>query len=161
MRWTVVATCLIAVAAAPANSQEPRTLKLSPAAIAPAVEMVLQCLTISSAPNLRITFRNTGDKDLNFVLGMTLGNGRSYHASALSLDVRQRGSDMVAVFAPADSQPRIAGRVDPWILALPADSEFSLTKPLGDFGMNLEKLGMDRAPMDLRLRLEPLPPYQP
>ena len=127
----------------------------------PPAEMVLQCLSAASAPDLRMALRNTGQKDVNLVLGMTLGNGRSYHASALFLDVKRRGSDMIEVFAPADAQPRIAGRVDPWILPLPVGSEFSLTKPLGEFGMKLEKLTLQRAPMDLRLRLEPLPQFQP
>ena len=127
----------------------------------PPIEMVLQCLSAVSAPDLRIALRNTGPKDVNLVLGMTLANGRSYHASALFLDVKRRGSDMIEVFAPTDATFSVAGRLDPWILPLPVQSEFSLTRSLGSFGMNLERLTMDRAPMNLRLRLEPLPQYQP
>lgn len=140
---------LVTTGTTPANAQ------------APVVEMTLQCLAGATGRDLRITLRNTGPKDVNLLLGITLGNGSSYHLSALFLDVRQRGSDKIEVFAPSGSQPAIAGRVDPWILPLPARSEFSLTRPPGNFGMNLEKLTMERAPMDLRLRLEPLPFYRP
>lgn len=128
---------------------------------APPVEVTLQCRAAATGRDLRITLRNTGQKDVNLLIGITLGNGRSYHLSALFLDVKRRGSDSIEVFAPAGSQPSIAGRVDPWILPLPSGSEFSLTKPLDNFGMNLEKLTLERAPMDLRLRLEPLPFYRP
>jgi len=157
MRWSVlgVAACRIAVGVAPATALASTDEVPQPA------ELVLQCLTTSGTPDLRITLRNTGKQDINLVLGMTLANGRSYHASALFLDVRQRGSDMIEVFQATDAQPRVAGRMDPWILPLPVASEFSLARSLGDFAMKLDRLTMDRAPMNMRLRLVPRPEHHP
>ena len=75
----------------------------------PKVDLGLHC--IAPARDLRITLRNNGEKDTNVLLGITLGNGRTYHASGLFLEVRRRGSDMIETFQLTDSQPAIAGRV--------------------------------------------------
>lgn len=157
MRWSVSAftACSIAIIAAPA------TALAAPADMPSAAQLTLQCLSASTAPYLRITLRNSGEKDVNLLLGISLGNGHSYHASALYLDVRGRGSDVIDNFQLTDSHPDIAGRVDPWILALPMASEFSMTRSLGDFSRVMAPLVMDRAPMDLRLRLVSLPQYRP
>src|SRR5215471_6473229 len=109
--------------------------------------MTIRCQSGPSIPQLRTAWRNTGQRDINLVLGITLGNGSSYHASALLLDVRRRGGDKIEAFQLTDSHPDIAGRVDPWILPLPVASEFSLARPLNGFDLNLEKLSIDRAPM--------------
>ena len=69
---------------------------------APAVDMTLQCRALTNAPELRITFRNSGTIDINLVLGMTLGNGREYFADALFLEVKHRDSDAVEKYQYSD-----------------------------------------------------------
>ena len=130
----------------------------------PQVEMTLQCQPVVNATNLRISLRNTGTIDVNLVLGITLGNGREYIAQALFLQVKSRDGDAVESFQYSDPGRSfiIAGRVDPWIVPLPAGSEFSITRPVTHFRPSApgqlasragDPLSLDRGPMDLRLRL--------
>jgi hypothetical protein len=99
----------------------------------PQVELGLQCLAAANGPELRVALKNTGTGDANVVFGITLGNGRTYHASALVLEVKRRDGDAIESFQTADSSYSVAGRLDPWIVPLPVGSEFSITRPIGVF----------------------------
>jgi hypothetical protein len=137
----------------------------------PQVEMTLQCRSPAKGAELRITLRNTGAKDINLVLGMTLGNGREYFADALFLEVKRRDSDVVESYQYADPgrSAAIAGRVDPWIVPLPAGSEFSITRPVSQFWSRdpakmaraSGQLSFGNGPLDLRLKLISRPQDRP
>lgn len=119
----------------------------------PHVELGLQCIASANVPELRISLRNTGIGDANVVFGITLGNGRAYHAAALILEVKRRDGDTVERFQIADSTPRVAGRLDPWIVPLPAGSEFSIARPIGLFRSPDDKPLSIGSPLELRVKL--------
>lgn len=119
----------------------------------PQVELGLQCIASANVPELRISLKNTGTGDANVVLGITLGNGRTYHAAALFLEAKRRDGDAVESFQIADSMPRVAGRLDPWIVPLPAGSEFSITRPIGILRSADGKALSISSSMELRVKL--------
>jgi hypothetical protein len=63
----------------------------------------------------------------------------------------------------------IAGRVDPWIVPLPAGSEFSINRPVkqfwsrdpGKMARATGQLSLDGGPLDLRLKLISRPQDRP
>jgi hypothetical protein len=119
----------------------------------PQVELALQCIAVANGPDLRISLRNTGTGDANVVFGIALGNGRTYHAAALFLEAKRRDGDAVESFQIADSTPRVAGRVDPWIVPLPVGSEFFITRPIGLFRSADDKPLTISNSMELRVKL--------
>jgi hypothetical protein len=136
-------------------------LPLAAGSQVPGVSLTLQCLR-GDAPELRVTLKNIGAKDVNLVLGTTLGNGRSYHTDALVVRIRPRGSEASQEFGFADSVYAIAGRRDPWILPLPVRAEFSLTRPLNVLMSRSGKpFSMDRGPVDMRIELISRPEDRP
>jgi hypothetical protein len=137
----------------------------------PQVELTLQCQTSAKATDLRMALRNTGTIDANLVLGITLGNGREYIAETLILEVKRRDGDDVESYqySDPDRSYAIAGRVDPWIVPLPAGSEFSITRPLNQFHPRVPgastrvagQLSLEGGAMDLRLKLISRPQDRP
>ena len=115
-----------------------------------AVQLVLRC-HVSSDVDLYIVLHNLGPTDSAVVLGSSIGNGQQYVADALVLDAKVSGSDTVATYEI--SIPHIFGRVDPWIVTLPAGSEFSLRRPLKAFASRGERLTIEPRGRDIRLRL--------
>ena len=127
----------------------------------PGVSLTLQCLR-GDAPELRVALKNIGAKDVNLVLGTTLGNGRSYHTDAMVVRVRRRDTEASQEFGFADAVYVIAGRRDPWILPLPARAEFILTRPLNTLTSRTGKpFEMDRGPVDMRIELIARPEDRP
>ena len=98
-----------------------------------AVQVELGCQQRSGETNLRITLRNRDSVDTAVVLGSILANGAKYLADNLALDVRT-GSDLTRYRYGDPSVPVVAGRLDPWVVYLPAASEFTLVRPLNHFG---------------------------
>jgi hypothetical protein len=137
----------------------------------PQVELALQCRASANGTDLRMALRNTGTIDANLVLGITLANGRHYSAGALFLEVKRRDGDAIESYQYSDPDwpAAIAGRVDPWIVPLPAGSEFSITRPINRFWPSTPgqtsrvagQLSLDRGPMDLRLKLASRPQDRP
>src|SRR5688572_19115290 len=119
----------------------------------PQVELALQCIAAAKEPDLRITLRNTGTGDANVVFGTTLGNGRTYHAEALLLEVKRGDGNPIEDFQIADSTPSTAGRLDPWIVPLPQASEFSITRPISLFRARDGKLLSINSSTELRVKL--------
>jgi len=119
----------------------------------PQVKLGLQCIASAKEPDLLVTLRNTGTGDANVVFGITLGNGRTYHAGALFLEAKRRDGNTVESFQIDDSMPRIAGRLDPWIVPLPVGSEFSISRPIGLFRSPDNKPLSISSSMELRVKL--------
>jgi hypothetical protein len=68
-----------------------------------------------------LTIRNVGSQDTAVIFGVVLGNGIKYLVSELTL--RANGSDGSSnqyVYWPADYPNLIGGRLDDWIVPLPA-----------------------------------------
>ncbi len=127
----------------------------------PDVELGLQCIAAAKGADLRVMLRNTGTGDANVVVGITLGNGRTYHAAALFLEVKRGEGNTVESFQIADSMPRVAGRLDPWIVPLPVGSEFSITRPIGLFRSPDDKPLSISSSVDLRVKLISRPEDRP
>jgi hypothetical protein len=71
-----------------------------------------------------VTLENVGDFDLNVKLGFSLANGKSHHPDALSLIALAKGDKArMLVYAPL---PGVAGRVDPYVVPMPAGSSYTL-----------------------------------
>jgi hypothetical protein len=72
-----------------------------------------------------IVIENVSSRDLNLRLGYSLNNGRSHHPDSLELIARARGE------APRrliyfNGMGGIGGRVDPFVVPLPAGSSYTL-----------------------------------
>jgi hypothetical protein len=75
-------------------------------------------------PQCEVTLENVGDTDLNVKLGFSLANGKSHHPAALRLLVRGKGNKTRTLNYAA--LPGVVGRVDPFIVPLPAGSRYTL-----------------------------------
>jgi hypothetical protein len=118
------------------------------------IAVEVQCHTSADTVGLRVTLRNVGLTDTAVVLGNSIGNGNRYLADSLALDVKLGESAAVEKFEYFDpSVPGVAGRVDPWIVPLPAVSEFSLTRPLSHFSSHGKPLMPGGNPIDVRVSL--------
>jgi len=116
------------------------------------VELKLQCRASVSAVELRVTLRNIGGTDTAIVLGTSVGNGQTYVADSLELDVKRDNGGVIEIFRPTVAH--IFGRIDPWIVTLPAASEFTFARPLGSYFSSAgEPLTIGRNGIDVRLRL--------
>jgi len=121
---------------------------------APQIALELKCHASPDAVGLRVTLRNVGLTDTAVVLGLSIGNGNRYLANSLALDVKLDENAVVEKFEYSDpSVPGVAGRVDPWIVPLPAASEYSLTRPLSHFWSNGKRLAGSGKPIDIRVNL--------
>jgi hypothetical protein len=93
--------------------------------------------------------RNTGSTNTQIVLGTNVGNAYRYDATAFVLDVKRDGN--VEQFPAADGP--IAGQAGPWVVQLPAMSEFSFLQPISGFyaPSTGEPLKIGRSAIDVRL----------
>jgi hypothetical protein len=116
------------------------------------VELALQCQASSvGATQLRITLRNTGSTYAQMVLGTNVGNGYRYDATAFVLDVKRHGNGTVEHFRGMSGP--IAGQAGPWVVELPAMSEFSFVQPISEFvaPSSGEPLRIGGSAVDVRL----------
>lgn len=94
------------------------------------VDLTLACGEQPS--ELVVTIRNTGQSDTAVYLGTALANGRWYEPASLTIELTRTGrsepEDLVYL-----GMRGIAGRIDPWIVTLPARAAFMLTLRSGDF----------------------------
>lgn len=92
------------------------------------VQLEIQCTAQESVIDLIITVRNSGTKDTAIVLGEARGNGQVYLPSALYAVVNMTGDAKEHnLFYFNRAHAFVAGRVDPWIVPLPATSSFSVS----------------------------------
>jgi hypothetical protein len=85
----------------------------------------------SKAPCFRLEFRNVSENDLLLKLGIMLANGRKQYPSAVVLNITDahgthRRFDLIG---PSG----VAGRIDPFVLALPVDGRFSIAIDLSKY----------------------------
>jgi hypothetical protein len=76
-----------------------------------------------------VVAQNAGASDLNVHLGVSLGNGETHHPTALRLILIEGGKKTRFTYA----EPRVAGRLDPFVVPLPAGSSYTLRCPLDKF----------------------------
>jgi len=91
-------------------------------------------------PEFRVTLSNVGDKDLVLNLGTVLANGRKQYASAVVLLWKPLPSPVTKNAGPTELLlPRgpggVPGRVDPFIVPLPAGASYVLKASLKDYGV--------------------------
>ena len=120
----------------------------------PGIVIALDCNRSDARVELRMSVRNDSAKDSAVVMGNSLGNGRRYLADSFALEVKRGGSAAIEVYSYFDPTVGvIAGRLDPWVIQLPALSSFSLTRPIGHFWSAGAPLTLDRGDVDIRLKL--------
>jgi hypothetical protein len=93
------------------------------------LELKFQCQVSSDHSALRLSLLNGGQADTALVIGTSIGNGRRYVASSVVIEVKRSSDGPVEEYRVGGGLPRIAGRIDPWIVPLPVGSEFSLSLP--------------------------------
>jgi hypothetical protein len=76
------------------------------------------------SPQCEVTLENVGESDLNVKLGFSLANGKSHHPDALRLLARSKGKATRSLTYAAI--PGVAGRLDPFVVPLPAGSSYTL-----------------------------------
>jgi hypothetical protein len=74
-------------------------------------------------PRCEVTLENVGDGDLNVKLGWSLANGKSHYPTALRLHALSKGNKTRTLIYAA--LPGAAGRVDPFVVPLPAGSRYT------------------------------------
>ena len=112
-----------------------------------ALRLILHC-GYSPELTLRFTLENVGDVSTAAVFGVVLGNDRTYSPNDLALTVRRGGVEQTYKLADR-SIGIVAGRLDPWVVALPARAAYSVSLPAGRFGA-AEHL---RDPADIQLQV--------
>lgn len=75
-------------------------------------------------PQCNVVFENVGDSDLNVQLGFSLANGKSHHTKAVRFFARSKDNKTRTFIYAAI--PGVAGRVDPFVVPLPAGSSYTL-----------------------------------
>jgi hypothetical protein len=83
-----------------------------------------QPITLTAAcqdARMTVTIRNAGSEDTALMIGAVLANGRKYLVGELRLSATfPDGHVSGYTYSPADYPAAIGGRLDPWILTLPA-----------------------------------------
>ncbi len=83
----------------------------------------------SSAKHCLVIIENVGETSLNVNLGVMLGNGKSHHPTSLRLVVHEGKNATRLTYG----QPRVAGRLDPFVVSLPKGSSYILRCALDNF----------------------------
>jgi hypothetical protein len=79
-----------------------------------------------------IVVENVSERDLNVRLGYSLNNGRSHHPDSLELIAKASGEAPHRLIY-FDGRGGIAGRVDPFLVPLPAGASYTLRCPFNHF----------------------------
>ena len=93
-----------------------------------------------------IVVENVSNRDLNVRLGYSLNNGRSHHPDSLAL-IARAGGEAPRRLIYFDGRGGIGGRVDPFVVPLPAGASYTLRCPFKNF-VDPESL----RPIDLKAR---------
>jgi len=103
---------------------------------------------------LRFTLHNVSTTPSAAVIGFILANDKLYFPAPLRLTVRRNGVPNTEFEYTDPSQPAvIAGRVDPWLVALPAGASYSVFLP-GYFGPSPTSIReLFSSPADVQLHL--------
>jgi hypothetical protein len=85
-----------------------------------------------------------------------VANGKKYLPDEVSAEAKDaNGTRRYTYFDP--SVPGIAGRVDPWVMPLPANSSFSMVRPLDHFFDGGSQLSERHEPFEFRVRFDARP----
>jgi hypothetical protein len=127
---------------------------VQPQARETSIILVLAC---QDARRMTATIRNAGTEDTAVIPGVVLGNGRKYMVDRMALQARTgSGPAQQYHYHPYHYPSGVAGRVDDWILPLPAGGSFTLMLTAADFlsGTNPRPEDLPRnARLSLRLPL--------
>jgi hypothetical protein len=138
--WAVVTALLVALAS---TLQHAQTAPL---------RLLLACSQASELM-FRFTMQNVSAMPTAAVIGSILANDQTY-ISMLELTVRRAGIPDVTLTYVDPIAVGVDGRLDPWLIALPANASYSVTVPARNFRLppNLTK-ELFVAPADLQLHL--------
>ncbi len=83
---------------------------------------------------IRVAMQNNSDTDTAVVLGTAWANGKFYvpYNLAFAIARPKRGTETL-IYQPEWLPGAVAGRLDPWLMPLPRQSNFTLTFPAIDF----------------------------
>src|SRR4051794_26736875 len=95
-------------------------------AAAEPLRLALRCVD-ASALRFRLTVENVGSEPSAVVIGTILGNDRTYVAGPVQFTLRRPGTDDTIVGFSDPMIAGVAGRLDPWLIPLPAGSSYALT----------------------------------
>jgi hypothetical protein len=117
------------------------------------LRLAFECRQASEL-KFRFTIHNISPAPAAVVIGTILANDKKYLPDRLELTVRRPGVSEVNLTYVDPTVPGVAGRLDPWLIALPPDASYSLTVPAQNFrlapGLSKEPFS---TPADLQLRL--------
>jgi hypothetical protein len=97
-----------------------------------------------------IVVENVSDRDLNVRLGYSLNNCRSHHPDSLGLTARA-GGEAPRRLIYFDGRGGIGGRVDPFVVPLPAGASYTLLCPFKNFVDPESLLPIDAKARDYRI----------
>ena len=119
-------------------------------ALHPDVSLAVAC---AASNEISLTILNKGEVDTAVFLGYALGNGARYYPREIVVEVKRTATaefEELRFVGPA----AIAGRIDHWIVTLPARATFTLPLLAGDFaGVAAGFRPLTASPDELRVRL--------
>jgi hypothetical protein len=114
-----------------------------------ALSLVLSCGEQSSEVTLSI--RNADQADTAVLIGIALANGRWYQPRELVMELIRSGSPEVEELL-YNGATNIAGRMDHWVIALPAGATYALTLRAAEF-VSTSATRTVAPPEELKVRL--------
>jgi len=82
--------------------------------------------------DVRLSIHNFDQTDTAILIGIALANGRWYLPRELVIELRRSGSTEVEELV-YNGPTSVAGRMDHWVVGLPAQASFTLTLRAADF----------------------------
>jgi hypothetical protein len=117
------------------------------------LQIVLDCSQPSDL-TVRFTIHNGSTTPTAAVIGIILANDKKYLPRGLELTVRRAGIPDVKLTYVDLTMPGVAGRLDPWLIALPPDASYSVAVPARNFRLTPQLTEHPfSAPADLQLHL--------
>jgi hypothetical protein len=101
-------------------------------------------------PQCEVVLENVGESDLNVNLGSSLANGKSHHPTALRLLALSKGNKTRTLIYSI----RVAGRLDPYLVPLPAGSSYTLRIAFDKFSDSETGEPIDLTRKDYRIAAE-------
>lgn len=120
------------------------------------LEPVTLWIRCEDARRIVFTIRNIGTEDTAVIFGSALANGARYLIDGLTLQVkRPDGVTQRYSYQPRDYPGVLGGRVDDWIVPLPAGAAYSVTVDVADFAVGFaSRLETLPQPAQIALRLD-------
>jgi len=103
--------------------------------------------------HFNVVIQNVDEKDLNVLLGFSLNNMRAHYPQSLTMIVRRPG-EKVRELVYTNHQGGIGGRVDPFLVPLPAGASYKLRCAFKDFVDPHSLEPVDLTSKDVHITLE-------